>query len=69
MPTKDKFHIESEPPRARYSEIIRLDQKTAALLMEIQQACLDRNVVISNSKLIGDMVRFCADRLEFGEKE
>ena len=69
MPNKDVFRIEAEAPRAKYSEIIRLDQKTAELLMRIQQSCLDRNIVISNSKLLGDMVRFCAERLEFDTPE
>lgn len=67
MANKDTFRIDSEPHRAKYSEIIRLDQKTANLLMEIQQSCLDRNIIISNSQLLGDMIRFCAERLEFSD--
>ncbi len=65
MPNKDTFRIESEALRAKYSEIIRLDHQTANVLMAIQQSCLNRNIIISNSKLIGDMIRFCAERLEF----
>lgn len=65
MANKDAFYIGSAPNRAKYSEIIRLDQETANLLMAIQQSCLNRNIIISNSKLIGDMIRFCAERLEF----
>lgn len=65
MANKDTFYIGSAPNRAKYSEIIRLDHQTANVLMAIQQSCLNRNIIISNSKLIGDMIRFCAERLEF----
>lgn len=68
MPNKDTFRIEAESPKAKYSEIIRLDHKAATVLMAVQQSCLNRNIIISNSKLIGDMIRFCAERLEFETK-
>lgn len=64
MPNKDTFHIHPEAPKAKPAEIVRLDKEAAAAVLTLQVHCIEKGIIISNTKLVSDMIRFCVERVD-----